>query len=145
MNLRTLLQLVVIAVSLGTVGSAVAADMQALPEAKNQNGVAYLSGGIGVDQANAMKAAAKDYSLMLTCATKQTGQYLSQVKVSITDKSGAPVLETVTEGPILLARLAPGQYRISAESNGVTVNETVQIGSERPQQVNLYWPAEVVQ
>lgn len=145
MNLRTLLQLVVIAVSLGTVGSTVAADMQALPEAQTQNGVAYLSGGIGVDQANAMKAAAKDYSLMLTCATKQTGQYLSQVKVSITDKSGAPVLETVTEGPILLAQLAPGQYRISAESNGVTMNETVQIGSERPRQVNLYWPAEAVQ
>jgi hypothetical protein len=145
MNMRTLLSLVVIAVSLGTLGSAIADDMDAMPEVKTQNGISYVSGGIGKDQSDAMNAAAKDYTLMLTCATRPTGEYLADVKVNITDKSGSPVLETVTDGPILLVKLAPGQYRISAESNGGSVNKTVNISAKHPVKVNLYWPADAAQ
>lgn len=145
MNIRKLLSLAVIAASLGASGSAVASDREALPEAQTQNGIIYLSGGIGLDESTAMKAAAKDYTLMLTCSIQPTGQYLSDVKVSITDKSGSPVLETVTDGPMLLVQLAPGQYRISAENDGVTMNRTVDIGSERPTRVNLSWPAGAAQ
>jgi len=115
--------------------------MEALPEAQTQNGITYLSGGIGLDESEAMKAAAKDYTLMITCSVQPTGQYLSDVKVSITDKSSSPVLETVIDGPMLLVQLAPGQYRISAENDGVTMNRTVDIGSEHPTRVNLSWPA----
>ena len=141
MNIRTLLSLVVITVSLGTLGSVVAADMEALPEAQTQNGITYLSGGIGLDESEAMKAAAKDYTLMITCSVQPTGKYLADVKVNITDKSGSPMLETVIDGPMLLVQLAPGQYRISAENDGVTMNRTVDIGSEHPTRVNLSWPA----
>jgi len=141
MNIRTLLSLVVITVSLGTLGPVVAADMEALPEAQTQNGITYLSGGVGLDESEAMKAAAKDYTLLITCSVQPTGQYLSDVKVSITDKSGSPVLETVIDGPMLLVQLAPGQYRISADNDGVTMNRTVDIGSVHPTRVNLSWPA----
>ncbi len=145
MNIRKLLSLAFIAASLGTLGSAIAVDMEALPEAQNQNGITYLSGGIGLDESTAMKAAAKDYTLMLTCSIQPTGQYLSDVKVSITDKSGSPVLDTMTDGPMLLVQLAPGQYRISAERDGNIVNRTVDIGSEHPTRVNLSWPAGAAQ
>lgn len=140
MNIRTLLSLVVITVSLGTLGPVVAADMKALPEAQTQNGITYLSGGIGLDESEAMKAAARDYTLMITCSVQPTGKYLADVKVNITDKSGSPVLETVIDGPMLLVQLAPGQYRISAKNDGVTMNRTVNIGSEHPTRVNLSWP-----
>ena len=145
MNIRTLLSLVVITVSLGTLGPVVAADMEALPEAQTQNGITYLSGGIGLDESEAMKAAAKDYTLMITCSVQPTGKYLADVKVNITDKSGSPVLETVIDGPMLLVQLAPGQYRISADNDGVTMNRTVDIGSKHPTRVNLSWPAGVDQ
>ncbi len=93
MNIRELLSLAVFAASLGTLGSVIAADMTALPEAQNQNGITYLSGGIGLDESTAMKAAARDYTLMLTCSVQPTGKYLSDVKVNIADNSGSPVLE----------------------------------------------------
>jgi len=141
MNIRKLLSLAVFAVSLGTLGSVVAVDMAALPEVKTQNGISFLSGGIGLDESEAMKAAAKDYTLMLTCSIQPTGQYLSDVKVIITDKSGSPVLDTVTDGPILLVQLAPGQYRISADRDGNIMNRNVDIGSEHPTRVDLSWPA----
>jgi len=87
-----------------------------------------------------MKAAAKDYTLMVTCATQNSGDYLADIKVNITDKSGTPVLETVTDGPILLVRLAPGQYSLSAESNGDTVNKKFSITANHTVKLDLYWP-----
>jgi len=141
MNIRKLLSLAVIAANLGALGSVVAADMEALPEVQTQNGVTYLSGGIGLDESEAMKAAAKDYTLLVTCSVQPTGKYLADVKVNITGKPGSSVLETVIDGPMLLVQLAPGQYRISAENDGVTMNRTVDIGSEHPARVNLSWPA----
>jgi hypothetical protein len=140
MNKRIVLSIVVIAAVQGALGSAVAGDLSATPVAQTQDGITYLSGGIGEGETTAMKEAASDYTLMLTFATKPTGSYLADVVVSIKDKSGSPVLESLTSGPILLVRLAPGQYRISAVSNGGTVDQTVDIGSEHPLRVTLSWP-----
>src|SRR3990170_4004435 len=102
MNARSIIYATIVTASLGHMSTAIAEDRVVLPEAKTQNGVTYLSGGIGSDQVTAMNAAARDYALMLTCSVLNTGEYLADVKVSITDKAGTVVLETVTDGPILL-------------------------------------------
>ncbi len=67
--------------------------------------------------------------------TQWAGDYLS----------GPLVLGTVINGPILLVQLAPGQYHISAESDGDIVSRTVDIGSEHPMRVNLSWPVSAAQ
>ncbi len=41
----------------------------ALPPVKHQGSVQYVSGGIGIDESEAMKAAAKDYSLSSVSVT----------------------------------------------------------------------------
>jgi hypothetical protein len=74
-----------------------------------------------------MKAAQKDYALSLLFVQTKRGEYLSDVKVSIKDKSGNTVLQTVADGPMLLAKLPPGTYRISAEHDGKTLSKTVEI------------------
>ncbi len=140
MNIRTIVCATIVTIGLGHMSFTMAEDM-VLPQVKTQNGVSYISGGIGSDQVTAMKAAAKDYALMLTCA-QNTGDYLANVKVSITDKSGKTVLDTVTDGPILLVKLSPGQYRIGADSNGVTVNKTVQISAGHTAKLNFHWSAQ---
>ena len=142
MNVRSIIYATIVTASLGQMSMAIAEDRVVLPEVKTQNGITYLSGGIGSDQVTAMNAAAKDYALMLTCSVQDTGAYLADVKVTITDKAGTVVLETVTDGPILLARLSPGQYRVSADSNGAVVEKTVQIGASHPVKLNLNWPAQ---
>lgn len=142
MNIKAIIYATIVTASLGYMSTAIADDMVVLPDVKTQNGIAYLSGGIGSDQVSAMKSAAKDYAFMLTCSVQNTGEYLADVKVSITDKAGTVVLDTVTEGPILLAKLSPGQYRISADSNGTVLKKTVQIGAGHPVKLNLYWPAQ---
>lgn len=140
MNKRIVLFIAVIAAIQGALGPAVAGDLSATPVAQTRNGITYLSGGIGESESIAMKEAARNYTLMLTFASQPTGSYLADVEVSIKEKSGSPVLESVTGGPILLVQLAPGQYRVSAVSNGETVDKTVDIGDEHPLSVTLYWP-----
>lgn len=80
-----------------------------------QNGIEYLSGGIGEDQVAAMRQLASHYSLSIIVAAKG-GEYLSDVDVSIVSAKGENVLSVRTDGPYLLVRLPAGRYRVTAQS-----------------------------
>lgn len=104
----------------------------ALPPVKHQGSVQYVSGGIGIDESEAMKAAAKDYPLALTFAAQRDGKadYVASVAVTIHDSHGKEVLKAMAEGPYMLVKLPAGSYKISATYNGgaqdrqVTVQNT---------------------
>ncbi len=103
---------------------ALAADPSALPPAQTQNGITYVTGGIGETESNAMKAAAGHYDLMLTFA-ERSGAYLADVKVNIADRSGDSVLDLVS-GPILLVDLPAGRYTVRADVEGKPIGENHQ-------------------
>jgi len=77
------------------------------------NGIAYASGGVGMDERMAMDAMAKDYNvkLMFVEAPKN---YVSGVKVKIEDPSGKLLLETTSSGPWFWTKLPQGDYRVIA-------------------------------
>lgn len=147
MNPRKLIAATVFALCLSALNPAIGADVDVdrLPEVRTQNGVTYLYGGVGQDEAQAVESAAKEYSLMLTFARQQTGAYLADVSVKIEDKDGNTVLDTVTDGPMLLVKLQAGQYKISAISAARQVTKTVQISADHTTKDTLYWPAEVAE
>ena len=90
----------------------------ALPRASTVNGITYVCGGVGSDEAERMKRAAREYDLMLTFATK-TGSYVSDVNVDIADTRGHSLLNTTCDGPIMLVDLPKGgRYHIRGESEG---------------------------
>ncbi|WP_313621850.1 carboxypeptidase-like regulatory domain-containing protein [Achromobacter sp.] len=104
-----------------------------LPAVKHQGSVEYVSGGIGIDESEALKAAASNYPLALTFAAQRGGgkaDYVADVTVAIRDAQGGNVLQATSEGPYMLVRLPAGKYRISATFNGqpqereVTVQNT---------------------
>jgi hypothetical protein len=104
--------------------------------------VSYVSGGIGSDEAQAMRDAAADYPLTLELTAAGGGprdEYISNAEVRILDRQGSLVLETRTEGPFLLVRLPSGLYAIDVEWNGVHKQKTVEVG-ERRQHVMLEFP-----
>jgi hypothetical protein len=105
---------------------------------KEQNGVTYISGGVGTDEQNAMRALRADYNLQLTFATKQTGAYRSDVQLDILDAKGAGVLSVANTGPMFFAKLPPGTYRISAAAEGKTFKRTVKLGNGAKEMV-LHW------
>ncbi|MCK9394742.1 MAG: carboxypeptidase regulatory-like domain-containing protein [Methylobacter sp.] len=88
-----------------------AAAEQSPIKPQTQGEVTFVSGGVGTDERNALQAMRDDYNLTLLFSVKGTGEYVSDVKVRITDSSGNLVLESVSDGPMLFAKLKPDRYR----------------------------------
>lgn len=115
---------------------------------RTENGVTYLCGGVGQEEASYLKGEARNHDLMLTFAA-HNGEYLADVNVAIDDAKGNPVLQTTCDGPMMLVDLPKGgAYRIHAEANGYALNRTVNVkphaqkGRSLASSV-LVWPAQV--
>ncbi len=122
--------------------SAMAADEGAVPQAQTQNGITYVTGGIGEPETTAMRSAASKYPIMMTFA-RDNGSFVTSVNVSITDQQGTSVLELVSE-PILLVDLPKGTYKVQASVADSVQSRTVNV-SGQTQRLGFSWPSDVVQ
>jgi uncharacterized Fe-S center protein len=109
-----------------------------VPEEQTYGETRYVTGGIGQDEAQAMREAASRYPLAMTF-TAMTGQYASDVKVTIKKKGGDIVLSAVSGGPMMLVDLAPGQYTVEATLEGKTLTRKVSIAKGKKQRLVLRW------
>jgi len=100
--------------------------------------VPYLSGGVGADAREELLAKEKEYNLKIVVA-ERSGDYLAGVKVVIESAQKEQVLDTTMEGPILLAKLAPGTYTIRAVHDGQTLTRTVTVPAQGLGRVDLRW------
>jgi len=108
-------------------------------QAHSQGDVTFISGGVGIEEQNTLRAMQMDYNLNLLFSVQGTGKYLSNVKVIITNSQGTVFLDTVANGPKLFANLKPGHYIVTANQGDRVVRKTVTIGTHRS---SLYftWP-----
>lgn len=88
--------------------------------------VPFLSGGVGEESLAAITAREKDFDLKLFLVG-QSGSYLSDIRVTITDQAGKGVLLTTSEGPILLANLPTGTYSVKVQKNGQTLEQKISV------------------
>ena len=105
-------------------GAAVAADGEAV--IRGASGLAYVSGGVGDESKARLDAMAGDFNLKLVFAMK-SGAYLSNIRVSIADGAGRPLLDATSEGPWFLARLPAGTYRVAASYQGDAMSREVAV------------------
>lgn len=98
-----------------------------VPPAQTQNGIRYVTGGVGEDESHAMLAEAHSYSLRMLFAGP-AGEYLSDVDVTISSLKDERLLHVRTEGPFLYASLPAGTYRIDATAGRAHVTRQVAIG-----------------
>lgn len=112
-----------------------------VPAVQSQNGISYITGGIGSDESEALKGAMKDYPLALIFARPQEGgaAYLSDVWVAIQDGRGKPVLNATAEGPYLLVKLPPGRYTVSAETGGEKQQHMLEVRTGKTTQQRFDW------
>jgi hypothetical protein len=102
------------------------ASAQSLPEPVSRDGVLYMTGGIGDDEAKAFRALAPRYSLRMMF-TAAAGNYLSDVDVAIASASGHAILDIRTEGPFLFLMVPAGRYRIVAHAGRTEVTRVVDV------------------
>ena len=102
---------------------------QPMPQAQEQNGISYITGGVGVDEAKAIESMRGRYNLHLT-VTAKNGDFLAYVPVKVINSRKQMVLDTKTNGPYLFAQLPAGRYEVIAGGEEARVQKrTVQVGA----------------
>ena len=137
MNTRGRLQALGIVLLIGLAGSLTGFGASGL-EVQFAGDIRYVSGGIGKAEQLALKEARPDYNLHLTFAHRG-GAFLARVPVSIRNESGHVVLEAVSRGPYLLARLPAGDYRVSATNDGNVQTRNISVAPDGPASLRFYW------
>lgn len=138
--MRKIIYAVLLGVFLFAAGCATDQSAGVLPvEQKRYEGIAYISGGIGQDEREKLTAMTKNYSLKLVFAVKSR-EFLSDVKVKITDNSGKKVLEAVAEGPWFFADLPTGKYTVIVSLKGAEKQSAVNVvKGQRQTMLSFYW------
>ena len=98
----------------------------------------YVTGGVGSEAVDRLKSMEGDFNLKLVFANT-AGAYLSDIKVTIVDASGEVVLDATTEGPILMARLPAGDYRVDATSVGHPESRKITAAAGKLLTLDLRW------
>jgi hypothetical protein len=113
-----------------------------LPQTKTQGTVSFITGGIGSDQSNAMYAAAKKWSVLIEMSQidgSGRGVWIAGINVRILDSKQKTVLETVSDGPLMLLNAPAGQYEIEATYQGKVLKRSLTIKDKENQRVTLFW------
>lgn len=105
---------------------------------KHHGSVPYLSGGVGLDEREALNQTGRDYNLKLSFALT-SGNYLGDVAVEIRDSAGRVALEAVSEGPWFFSKLPPGRYTVVVNCNGSTQQKAVQVSGMGQTVLNFFW------
>ena len=105
---------------------------------QQQNGIKYLSGGIGLDESKAIQQST-GYNLHMTFAVGAQDQYTADVDVVIQKSPGQTVLTLSQTGPLVYVQLPPGKYTVVATRNGETRRDVTDVGSGTARNLVFHW------
>jgi len=131
------------ATALGVASSTVAAAgcgqlMDSNMDCQQQGNITYISGGVGSDERDALKAASHQFNLKLVFV-RNDGAFLSKIPVRIEDAGGRQVLATTTTGPWLFARLPAGSYKAYVDGPGADYTRHFTVGSRHQTRLDFRW------
>ncbi|WP_456022775.1 carboxypeptidase regulatory-like domain-containing protein [Pseudomonas protegens] len=105
---------------------------------QQQNGVTYLAGGIGEDEAKAIQQSS-GYNLHMTFAVGAQDEYTADVDVMIKKSPGQTVLTLNQTGPLVYVQLPPGKYTVVATRKGETHHDVTDVGAGVPRNLVFHW------
>ncbi|MFU2326621.1 carboxypeptidase regulatory-like domain-containing protein [Pseudomonas sp. NFX98] len=108
---------------------------------QEQNGITYLSGGIGEDEAKAIQQTT-GYNLHMTFAIGTDNKYIPDVDVVIEKAQGQTVLTLNDAGPLVYVQLPAGKYTVIATRNGEVRRDVADIGNGAARNLVFHWNGE---
>ncbi|ANI57865.1 hypothetical protein ABH908_000716 [Pseudomonas frederiksbergensis] len=105
---------------------------------QQQNGITYLSGGIGEDEAKAIQQT-KGYNLHMTFSTGPQDEYVPDVDLVIQKAAGQTVLTLSEAGPLVYVQLPAGKYTVIATHKGEVRRDTADVGSGAARNLVFHW------
>jgi hypothetical protein len=103
------------------------------------SGVTYVTGGVSSESVNQLKSMEKGFNLKLVFADT-SGAYLSDVGVRIVDASAHVVLDATSDGPLVMAKLPAGSYRVDATFGGDSKTREITVPASDLVTIDFRWP-----
>ncbi len=117
-----------------------------LPMEQHYAGIAYVTGGVGENQAKAFEQNLHKYPLAIELLEKQKtakhDEFTAKANVSIADHTGKQVFKAQATGPFMLVQLDPGKYSVTATLGRDTIHrKDVMIEKGRTARETIVFPA----
>lgn len=103
--------------------------------------VPAVSGGVSLNARDNLRTQERDANVKLVFALN-TGNYVADVHVKVVDSKGKVVIDDMSNGPWVLAKLPAGSYTGTATYNGKAVTQKFSAGSGL-RTTQFRWPASV--
>lgn len=100
-----------------------------------------IPGVVGDQSMNQLGTFSGNFNLKLVFALN-SGNYVSNVGVSIMNGTGKTLLETTADGPLFMARLPQGKYQIAATFSKNTIKRQITVGTASLSTIDFRWAAE---
>ena len=114
-------------------------DARALSEGRGTGGEPYATGGVSEGERDGLLRRRPEFNVWVTTAARQSGAYLADVRINVLDAANRQVISTTLDGPLMLMRLAPGQYTIEATVDGQRQRHALAVGAQGHREVYLYF------
>ena len=131
----------VVSALLGAVALVSVANANSDESVQTAGGVSYVSGGVGADSIDRLSSLARDFNLKLVFALR-SGDYVSDVKVTIANAAGKTLVDTMSEGPWFLTKLPAGNYQVVATFAGNAEKRSVAVGGAKLRTVDFRWASD---
>lgn len=107
-------------------------------EVQQQGNISYVTGGIGKDESDALRATQSNYNLRIMNADK-SGHFSGDTRIVISDLQHNALLDA-TSGPLFYANLPKGRYIVEGYDQEQTKKQIVTIANGKSAHVRFVWP-----
>ena len=104
-------------------------------------GIAYISGGVGEEESQAILAEAKQWPVLLELSQLENGRgiWIFGAKIKILNANNQVVFDAQADGPYMLINLPTGNYQLEGTYGENVQKRTIVVKSILPQKINLFW------
>lgn len=128
---------------LGAFGAMSSAHAFSNPPIQVAQGIEYMCGGAGKDEAAFMEMVAPRWAATIEFGVNDSkGGFPARAAVEVRRKyTGEKVMEAQSQGPYMLARLDPGAYDVNVTLGGLTLTQSLIVIAGEPSRANFMWPS----
>ncbi len=137
-NLKNLTYVLAIA-GMAAFPSLAALAQNELPDTRQQSEIAFITGGIGDEETDAMEAVKSDYNLRITSADK-AGHFSGMPHIVIRDMQHNELL-SADAGPLFYADVPAGHYIVEGSNMGETMSKNIVVTGKKNVAVRFAWQA----